>query len=416
MAAPSSGRVVSSFQKKGQGKGIQIAGTRPSLHNGQLLLSTGIPSLDHILGGGVAVGTILLIEEDVYTSFARLMLKYFVAEGVMCGHYSFLSSLDPNPDSLLTELPCPVESALSTSQNVQPPGEVKKGHGSSSGSSEKTVIDKGSHQGNMEIAWRYQNLPQLKTELATSPNIFGHVYDLTKTMPGNKIDKEKLWCYQHCQTSLDQETTSSPEDYANSDTNAKFDHLLNEIKRVINITGCNLQTVPNRTTSSSATKNILRLALLSLGSPLWGDIASAEGNAAICQFLHQLRATTRKSLAACTITVPTHLFQQMYSRRIERLCDYVVRLESFAGEDKAPAFKEYHGLFHVVQIPRLNCLANYALDTEDLAFKLKRKKFSIEKIHLPPDLSETVSRSQGEHLKTAKGCGGGGTSNTSLDF
>jgi len=35
-------------------------------------------------------------------------------------------------------------------------------------------------------------------------------------------------------------------------------------------------------------------------------------------------------------------------------------------------------------------------DALDLSFKLKRKNLVIEKLHLPPDLSETVNRSQGE--------------------
>ena len=39
-----------SFQKKSRVKGYQIPGTRPSLHNNQLLVSTGIPSLDNVLG------------------------------------------------------------------------------------------------------------------------------------------------------------------------------------------------------------------------------------------------------------------------------------------------------------------------------------------------------------------------------
>ena len=39
-----------SFQKKSRVKGFQIPGTRPSLHNNQLLISTGIPSLDNVLG------------------------------------------------------------------------------------------------------------------------------------------------------------------------------------------------------------------------------------------------------------------------------------------------------------------------------------------------------------------------------
>jgi len=39
----------SSFHKRSANKNI-IAGTRPSLSNNQLLISTGIPSLDNVLG------------------------------------------------------------------------------------------------------------------------------------------------------------------------------------------------------------------------------------------------------------------------------------------------------------------------------------------------------------------------------
>ena len=39
-----------SFQKKSKAKALQIPGTKPSLHNNQLLVSTGIPSLDNLIG------------------------------------------------------------------------------------------------------------------------------------------------------------------------------------------------------------------------------------------------------------------------------------------------------------------------------------------------------------------------------
>ena len=45
----------------------------------------GIPSFDYHVGGGVAVGTLILIEEDAVGSFANLMLRYFVAEGEVGG-------------------------------------------------------------------------------------------------------------------------------------------------------------------------------------------------------------------------------------------------------------------------------------------------------------------------------------------
>ena len=45
MAAPKS-----SFQKRVKSKILQIPGCRPSLHNNQLLVSTGVPSLDTVIG------------------------------------------------------------------------------------------------------------------------------------------------------------------------------------------------------------------------------------------------------------------------------------------------------------------------------------------------------------------------------
>lgn len=51
--------------------------------------------------------TILLLsvisfsEEDRYDSYSRMILKYFLAEGVVCRHELFVASAQDNPDDIL---------------------------------------------------------------------------------------------------------------------------------------------------------------------------------------------------------------------------------------------------------------------------------------------------------------------------
>lgn len=175
-------------------------------------------------------------------------------------------------------------------------------------------------------------------------------------------------------------------------------------------------------------KNILRIGIQNLGSPLWGDdICCAENcdaSHSLTKFLYILRALLRTSLSACIITVPTHLIQnKAVIARVTNLSDTVVGLESFIGSEKEtnPLYKDYHGLIHIRQIPRLNNLIYDISDVKDLAFKLKKKLFTIERLHLPPDLSDTVSRSSKQDLaESAKllgpGCGMTAGGKKHLDF
>ena len=78
------------------------------------------------------------------------------------------------------------------------------------------------------------------------------------------------------------------------------------------------------------------------------------------------------------------------------LSDYCVSLQSFEGDEKVnEVYKDYHGLLAIHKLPSLGSLAPPAQliqDPSQLVFKSKRTKFVIEKFHLPPDLSENVSR------------------------
>jgi elongator complex protein 4 len=53
----------------------------------------------------LAVGTILLIEQDQNTEFYNLLMKYFLSEGVAAEHGVFLASCDENPTDFFKKLP-----------------------------------------------------------------------------------------------------------------------------------------------------------------------------------------------------------------------------------------------------------------------------------------------------------------------
>lgn len=95
--------------------------------------------------------------------------------------------------------------------------------------------------------------------------------------------------------------------------------------------------------------------------------------------------------------------------RVRNLVDYSIELESFAGSDKEAnaVFKEYHGLLYIRKLSALNALATHTPETYDLAFKLRRKRFVIEKLHLPPELQESEQREQDDdtNILSAMSCG-----------
>ncbi|KAK2913425.1 hypothetical protein Q8A67_001824 [Cirrhinus molitorella] len=390
MAGSSSIGNTTSFQKKTRSKLVSIPGTRPSVQNGQLLVSSGVSSLDYVIGGGLAVGTLLLVEEDRYDSYSRMLLKYFLAEGVVCGHELFLASARDHPDEIMQELPSPI---------VDDVAGMKISEGQSQTSDPE-------NPDTMKIAWRYQNQPRVQTALASSVR-FGHYYDVSKTMEPELRQAAK--CHSFYQLQETPVTTGS------SPLPSPYLALLKSIQTVIRKEGF------DGSAPQSKVRNVLRLGLHSLGSVLWGDDVCCKDNPAHCHalttFLYALRGLLRTSLSVAMVTIPSHLIQnRAVMGRIIKLSDTAIALESFRGSEKEtnPLYKDYHGLLHVRQLPRLNCLSCEVPDTKDLAFKLKRKQFTIERLHLPPDLSETVSRVSKTEL--AAGCGTTATGNKHLDF
>lgn len=111
--------------------------------------STGIPSLDDILGGGLPFGMVLLVlGTDPHTSHPDLIHRYFIAQGLASGHDVTVVSED-------------AEELVSNCMWVQASeAAIKKENDDESSSMESA------RSSEIKIAWRYENMKQFQTSVA----------------------------------------------------------------------------------------------------------------------------------------------------------------------------------------------------------------------------------------------------------
>ncbi|CAH0389351.1 unnamed protein product [Bemisia tabaci] len=342
------------FNPKDKRKVLTLPGTRQNSSKNVLLTPSGIISLDPVIGGGVTLGTVNLIEEDGSGQFAQLFLKFFMSEGIMWKHVIFNASLDVDPSKLINELPGPV--------NLDDPYFKSDGSDSS---------------GELKIAWRYQNQPSVQSSLSTNSSL-SHIFDVTNFMTQDTINDTdiSLW---------------PPKD----GEEISYDDLIKAIHKKIQAGGF-LSSLP------MPRKNVLRISLHNIGSPLFvGDIA---------KFFYELRSLMKHSNAVCCVSIPTHLLEEKEISACEHLSDSVLKLVSLVNsEDRS--LSEYHGLLTIKKLPAVNSLAFHIPPGTDWAFKLRKRRFIIEKFHLPPELQESDQREQDDFAGTC-----GTSSKSKLDF
>ncbi|CAG0880483.1 unnamed protein product [Darwinula stevensoni] len=274
--------------------------------------------------------------------------------------------VDQSPETLLAEIPGPIAELKPDQEDIP--------------------MEK---PGDMKIAWRYGDLPAVQTSIGVNR------FDLTKKMDANLLNSCNLTYWNG----------SAEHGIGNgSQINPQYVSLLKNIQEVLS----------SKDGKVYKATNLHRIALSELGSPLFGEEGvrwKPDTNVnSLLIFLHSLKSLLRLSSAVAFVTLPSELLQNKgLVKRCEGIADFVLRLESFVGSEKEtnPVFKDFHGLFHIVKLPVLNSLTHFIPDTLDLAFKLRRKKFSIERLHLPPELSDTAARPQEDpvpNLKASAGC------------
>ncbi|CAH8871949.1 unnamed protein product [Trichobilharzia szidati] len=318
-------------------------GAKRSFKLSTFLISTGIQSFDELLGGGVASPSIILIEPDFHQTYSKLLLNLFTAEGILSGHAIFYGATETF-DNLLCKLP-----DITTSVDE----------------SKEEIPD-------LRIAWRYQNLSNVENPKPPISN-FGHQFNLSLPLGAvTGITEKKIcsFCFQ-----------------PNS-------------KKPLQVNLSNLcQELIKFQSSAKVASNLQRIVLNSCGSPLWGYCKDTQQfYRTMLHFFATLRLIVQNSSCTVFVTLPTTKLPPGLFTRISHYCDYVFRVQGLGDQIKAnPVYSEYDGLLAVMRIPWL--LGGNTLEpairpsTLDWCFKIKRHQLTMQLLHLPPCLSETVSRS-----------------------
>ncbi|PCH33810.1 PAXNEB-domain-containing protein [Wolfiporia cocos MD-104 SS10] len=335
------------------------SGTRISPgHPSTIITSTGIPSLDDILGGGLPLScSMLVLAPDAHSAYGELVQKYFVAQGLACGQN--VCVVDDNADDFLAGC-------------MWMPGSAPTATDVADEEDDKAQDS----DAKIKIAWRYEQMKQFQTTVPASSQSaedYCRVFDLTCRIPDSVL--------QAATASGQLVRVSIPGEQGQSLPSL----LLSRISEAL------------RKQPRGATPGVpVRICVPSLGSSQWGDTSTEE----ICYFLYLLRGLLRSQPYVCaSISLPPHMCTDAWGgpgwvHKLSWLTDASITLGAFTANPALSAlFPTYHGLVHIHKLPAphtlrplsdaFSALLGLSASSENnLAFKCMRKRLVFETLHL----------------------------------
>ncbi|KIP12449.1 hypothetical protein PHLGIDRAFT_56188, partial [Phlebiopsis gigantea 11061_1 CR5-6] len=355
---------MSSFKRKTSTKqGENPSGTKLLPGSSSVLIaSTGIPSLDDILGGGLPLTCLqVILAPDAHTGYGELVQKYFLSQGLASGQD--ICVIHDHPRNFVEgSMWLPVSSA----------------HAADDDQEEKTEGD----DAKIKIAWRYEQMKKFQTTVTSSDQSgdnFHKVFDLTSKMPAlvidNAVAKKQL-------TFLDIPSLEE----------RPIRRVLEQINELLG---------PEETEPS--VRKPLRICVPSFGAPVWGDVEPKD----LCYFLYTLRSMLQRHRHACaSVSLPSYLSEESWGgpgwiNKLGWFSDACISLSAFSANPSLSAiFPSYHGFVHIHSLPaplalvppsdKYSSLRGLSSSGENnLAFKCMRKRLVFETLHL--DLEGGVS-------------------------
>lgn len=333
--------------------GTRISPSSPST----VLISTGIPSLDDVLGGGLPLScSSVVLAPDHHSAYGDLVQKYFVSQGIACGQQVCIV----DDDGLSFARGCMWTSVVNNEED----------DGRSAQNDER-----------IKIAWRYEKMKMFQTTVASgrsSKDDYCHTFDLSSRIPESVM-----------QDASDTNRLIILGVHVDENVKASITRLLGNIQDVLSV--------------SSSDTALMRLCIPALGSAQWGDLEPAD----VLYFLHSLRRLLRRYPRACaSISLAPHICSEAWGghgwiHKVGWLTDAAISMNGFGGNPSLVAlFPSHHGLVQIHKLPAPQTIlpasdkystlrglsssagANAGSGENNLAFKCTRKRLILETIHL----------------------------------
>lgn len=184
---------MSSFKRKTGSRPQLPAGTRQSPSApGTLLTSTGIPSLDDILGGGLPIScSLLILAPDLHSAYGTLVQNYFVAQGLASGQTTCVvdeNSIGIFEDCMWVPATGPIMEDKQEQDAAQQDEKIKIAWRYETMKQFQTTVDGNSNQYVVSLFDRASESSNIIFSQRSSTDEFCRTFDLTSRVPRNVVD------------------------------------------------------------------------------------------------------------------------------------------------------------------------------------------------------------------------------------
>ncbi|KAL5706079.1 Elongator subunit elp4 [Ranunculus cassubicifolius] len=334
--------------------------------NGTSFISTGIPDLDKILGGGFHLGSLVMIMEDPEAPHHLLLLRTFMSQGLLHNQPLLYASPSIHPKGFLGTLPSVVEAKV-----------------------EKAPKNETEQEKGLRIAWQYRKYMGENQQMNSNhrdTKEYCNEFDLRKPLKMTLLATQKIDCFSILES---QNLTAFGE---------RCSTFLAQVPRNDKGIGC-----------------AGRIAIQSFCAPQCGY---SDNEWDMLSFIRKLKCMLRSSNAVAVITFPPSLVSPSLSKRWQHMADTVLSVRAIPDEDKELAnlltgYQDMVGFLHVNKVSQINTQVPVILDANTFSLKLhRRKSLALEILNQAP-----VDGASGASYGTSSGGSSCGSSKvSSLDF